>query len=142
MSRRCSYTVMEVIVATTIIMLIVGICTVNFSKIRMDNSPAELVHELRMLGALCRRSSVGQGVPLEISYFYEERNFQFGKERLLLPENVRVAINGCNPKSDLTCMRFFPNGSAAAVVIEFSAGEEIAGLTVSPLTGVMTVYEK
>ena len=40
------------------------------------------------------------------------------------------------------CMKFFPDGNAAVATIEFTAGEDVAGVRVSPLTGVLSSYEK
>ena len=142
MIRIHSYTLMEMIVVTAVIVMIAGVATINFSKLRLDKSPTELSNELRRMGAMCRRCSIAQGKPHVVHYYHEKRLLRFDKESISLPEGTKLLINGTEPEKDLECMKFFPDGNAAAVIIEFASGEEIAGIKISPLTGLLSNYEK
>ena len=142
MIRRHPYTLLEMIAATAIIMMVVGIATVNFSSLRLDKSPDELTEELRRMGALCRRYAIAQGKPQEVFYYHEKRIIKFDKESIYLPEETKLSVNGIEPEEDLMCMKFFPDGNAAVAEIEFAAGKDVAGVRVSPLTGVLSSYEK
>ena len=140
---RCHpYTLLEMIAVTAAIMLVVGVATINFSNLRLDKSPDELTEELRRMGALCRRYAIAQGKPQEVFYHHEKRVIKFQKESICLPEKTKLFVNGVEPEEDLMCMKFFPDGNAVAAAIEFAAGEDVAGIRVSPLTGVLNSYEK
>ena len=138
MIKRHPYTLLEMIVVTAVIMLVVGVATVNFSNLRLDKSPDELTEELRRMGALCRRYAK----PQEVFYYHKKRIIKFDKESIYLPEETKLLVNGVEPEDDLMCMKFFPDGNAAVAAIEFAAGEDVAGVRVSPLTGVLNSYEK
>ena len=138
---RHPYTLLEMIAATAVIMMVVGVATVNFSNLRLDKSPDELTEELRRMGALCRRYAIAQGKPQEVFYYHKKRIIKFDKESIYLPEETKLSVNGVEPEEDLMCMKFFPDGNAAVSTIEFAAGEDVAGVRVSPLTGVLSSYE-
>ena len=142
MNKYHPYTLLEMIVVTAVIMLVVGVATVNFSNLRLDKSPDELTEELRRMGALCRRYAIAQGKPQEVFYHHEKRIIKFDKENIYLPEKTKLLVNGVEPEEDLMCMKFFPDGNASVAAIEFAEGEDIAGVRVSPLTGVLSSYEK
>lgn len=142
MIRRHSYTLLEMIVVTAVIMMVTGIATINFSNLRLEKSPVELAEELRRMGALCRRYAIAQGKAQEVFYRQEKRLLKFDKESIFLPEGTKLLVDGAEPEEDIGCMKFFPDGSAAAAAIEFVSGEDIAGVTVSPLTGMLKSYEK
>ena len=139
---RHPYTLLEMIVVTAVIMLVVGVATVNFSNLRLDKSPDELTEELRRMGALCRRYAIAQGKPQEVFYYHEKRIIKFDKEIIQLPEETKLLINDVEPTEDAMCMKFFPDGNTAVTVIEFVSGDDVAGVRVSPLTGVLSSYEK
>ena len=136
------YTLLEMIAVTAVIMMMVGVATVNFSNLRMDKSPDELAEELRRMGALCRRYAIAQGKAHEVFYHHEKRIIKFDKEIIQLPAETRLLINDVEPTEDAMCMKFFPDGNAAVAVIEFVSGDDIAGVRVSPLTGVLSSYEE
>lgn len=136
------YTLLEMIAVTAVIMMMVGVATVNFSNLRMDKSPDELTEELRRMGALCRRYAIAQGKAHEVFYHHEKRIIKFDKEIIQLPAETRLLINDVEPTEDAMCMKFFPDGNAAVAVIEFVSGDDIAGVRVSPLTGVLSSYEE
>ena len=142
MIYRHPYTLLEMIVVTAVIMLVVGVATVNFSNLRLDKSPDELTEELRRMGALCRRYAIAQGKPQEVFYYHEKRIIKFDKEIIQLPEETKLLINDVEPTEDAMCMKFFPDGNTAVTVIEFVSGDDVAGVRVSPLTGVLSSYEK
>ena len=142
MIKRHPYTLLEMIAVTAVIMMVVGVATVNFSNLRLDKSPDELTEDLRRMGALCRRYAIAQGKAHEVFYHHEKRIIKFDKEIIQLPEGTKLLINDVEPEEDLMCMTFFPDGNAAVAVIEFAAGEDVAGIRVSPLTGVLSSYEK
>ena len=142
MIYRHPYTLLEMIVVTAVIMLVVGVATVNFSNLRLDKSPDELTEELRRMGALSRRYAIAQGKPQEVFYYHEKRIIKFDKESIYLPAETKLLVNGVEPEEDLMCMKFFPDGNAVVAAIEFAAGEDVAGVRVSPLTGVLSCYEK
>ena len=139
---RHPYTLLEMIVVTAVIMLVVGVATVNFSNLRLDKSPDELTEELRRMGALCRRYAIAQGKVHEVFYHHEKRIIKFDKEIIQLPEGTKLFINDVEPTEDAMCMKFFPDGNTAVTVIEFVSGDDVAGVRVSPLTGVLSSYEK
>ena len=142
MIKRHPYTLLEMIVVTAVIMLVVGVATVNFSNLRLDKSPDELTEELRRMGALCRRYAIAQGTPQEVFYYHKKRIIKFDKEIIQLPEGTMLLINDVEPTEDAMCMKFFPDGNTAVTVIEFVSGDDVAGVRVSPLTGVLSSYEK
>ena len=142
MIKRHPYTLLEMIVVTAVIMLVVGVATVNFSNLRLDKSPDELTEELRRMGALCRRYAIAQGKAHEVFYHHEKRIIKFDKEIIQLPEGTKLLINDVEPTEDAMCMKFFPDGNTAVTVIEFVSGDDVAGVRVSPLTGVLSCYEK
>ena len=142
MIKRHPYTLLEMIAATAVIMMVVGVATVNFSNLRLDKSPDELTEELRRMGALCRRYAIAQGKAHEVFYHHEKRIIKFDKEIIQLPEGTKLLINDVEPAEDAMCMKFFPDGNASVTVIEFVSGDDIAGVRVSPLTGVLSSYEK
>ena len=142
MIKRHPYTLLEMIVVTAVIMLVVGVATVNFSNLRLDKSPDELTEELRRMGALCRRYAIAQGKAHEVFYHHEKRIIKFDKEIIQLPEGTKLLINDVELTEDAMCMKFFPDGNTAVTVIEFVSGDDVAGVRVSPLTGVLSCYEK
>ena len=136
------YTLLEMIVVTAVITLVVGVATVNFSNLRLDKSPEELTEELRRMGALCRRYAIAQGKPQEIFYFHDKRIIKVDRESIYLPEGTKLFVNGVEPEEDLICMKFFPDGNATIATVEFATREDVAGIRVSPLTGMLSSYEK
>jgi len=131
MIKRCPYTLLEIIVVIAIITLVAGVITVNFTKLRLDKSTFDLAEELRRMGALCRRYAVAQGKSQEILYYHEKRVLKFDKDSILLPEGTKFFINGKEPDEDLRFMKFFPDGNATVVTIEFISNETVAGVKVS-----------
>ena len=91
---------------------------------------------------MCRRCAIAQGKPQEVFYHHEKRLLKFDRESVFLPEGTKLLVDGAEPEEDIGCMKFFPDGSAAASTVEFVSGEDIAGVTVSPLTGMLKSYEK
>lgn len=142
MIKRGQYTLLEVVAAIAILVLVLGVTTVSFGNLRLEKSPLEQVQSLRRMAALCRRSAVAQGKAQSISYVHEQRTIRFGNENMILPETMRLTVNAKVPEDDLEIISFFPDGNSTESVIEISCDGETAGLTVSPLTGVMDVYEK
>ena len=72
----------------------------------------------------------------------ETGKYHSSKDEEVLPEGTKLLINDVEPAEDAMCMKFFPDGNAAVAAIEFAAGEDVAGVRVSPLTGVLSSYEK
>ena len=105
MIYRHPYTLLEMIVVTAVIMLVVGVATVNFSNLRLDKSPDELTEELRRMGALCRRYAIAQGKPQEVFYYHEKRIIKFDKESIYLPAETKLSVNGVEPEEDFPRLR-------------------------------------
>ncbi len=139
--RRSHYTLLELVTVIAILAVVFGVAIVGFSSLRLERSPREQAESLRRLGALCRRSAIAQGKNFTIEWRQEMRVFVFGSEKLQLAADMEVKINSKTPEADLEAMRFFPDGNAAEVTVEFLGDGEGAGVRVSPLTGLMELYE-
>lgn len=141
--RRCNYTLLELVAAIGVLLLLFGIALVNFANFRLEETPAAQIGRVRRLGALCRRAAIAQGKPVGVMFRPAERTLQGSGETVVLPEHMTLRINGAELLEDGVAMLFFPDGNAAEVTMEITAENEApAVLRVSPLTGMMEVYEE
>ncbi len=133
--RRHNYTLMELITVTVILMLLLSIGTMRFRADWWAGTPEQKAEEFRRMAAICRRQAAATGKVCAIVFDPEHRCVRGGGERLTYPEELQVWRNGRELEQSEILVRFFPDGSATAAVVEFRSRGETVPLRISPLTG-------
>lgn len=138
---RNAYTLVEMVAVTAILLVVLGVALLQFRPESAGTSPERLLEEIRRAAASCRREAAATGIPRELVFEPEHGAVTAANERILLPEGMKLRLNGKEPGEDTAILRFFPDGSAAEGELELELNEETAKLRVSPLTGSMEIDE-
>lgn len=139
---RCSYTLVELITVTAILLVVLAIGTARLSAELFDSNPYQKIEQLRRIAALCRRQAAATGKPCAIEFDSAGRRLFFGKDQVTYPQEFRILRNSEELHESGAVLRFFPDGSAAETALTFERGSETATLQVSPLTGSIVIDEK
>lgn len=129
------------VAVTAILLVVLGVALIQFRPESAGKSPERLLEEIRRAAASCRREAAATGVPRELVFEPEQRAIAAANERILLPEGVKLRLNGEELSKSAAILRFFPDGSAAEAELELESDEETAKLRVSPLTGSIEIDE-
>jgi len=137
---RC-YTLVEMVAVTAILLAVLGVALVQFRPESAGKSPERLLEEIRRAAASCRREAAATGNIRELVFEPKHGAVAAANERILLPEGMKLRLNGKELREDTVILRFFPDGGAAEAELELESEEEKAALRVSPLTGSMEIDE-
>ncbi len=135
------FTLLELVTAMAVVLTVLAIALAGFTRLRLEHSPREQVENLQRLAAICRRVAMAQGTTQDVSWDAGEREIRFGRECIRLSDGLTLIVDQEEVTGSRELLRFYPDGNASECIVELTCDDERAGLRVSPLTGVMEVYE-
>lgn len=160
--RVCRFSLIELVVVVSIILLITGLAVGRMGKIPTFATQEKVAREVERLFAQVGHIAAIQGREVEIHYFPERRLFQIadsvqpenGLEKdnrafltenyrsLYLPEGVSIAFDGQEEVREAVVFQCFPDGTSAGPPMFLILNDERIFMKFSPLTGRLLVIRE
>ena len=144
--NKKGFTLIEILVAVTLLAMAGTLVSVNIGKSAADKKPKAFARQMISLFKKARRVAIDHGKPMAVYISSSKRCCWISGEGtpLEIPEQMLVEGEGvCRLNSDIHVMRFFPDGSSSGGDLTLSiSGQPVYAFRVDLLMGLVTRIEE